>query len=243
MTQFSDDLFLGNAKSTPTVSNPMNGGVGVGPLGRIYFYDIVPLTANAVGLAAVQAVGAAGNLTLVAGTGVTAITDPGGNSAFSFDVPRTVSITSTGADTGKTFTVSGYGYLGQAQTETITGPGTTTVNGKKAFKSVWQIAVSAATTGSISAGSSDIFGLPIAVADLGYIQDIGWAGALARDAGTAVKADATTPATATTGDVRGTYLPSSASDGTKRLVLAQALTGIQAGPNATFVGVFGVTPA
>jgi hypothetical protein len=243
MTQFSDDIYIGAAKSLPTVANPFNGGLGVGPIGRVYFYDIVPLTKQSNNLATAQAVGAAGNLTLTAGTGVTSITDPGGHAAIAFDVPRTVSITSSGADSGKTMTVSGYDTLGQPQTETITGPATTTVNGKKAFKSIWQIAVSAATAGNISAGSSDIFGIPVAVADLGYVQDVGWAGALTRDAGTAVAADTTSPATATTGDVRGTYAPSSASDGTKRLVFALALTGIQAGPNATFAGVFGVTPA
>jgi len=243
MTHFSDDLYLGAAKSTPTVSNPNNGGLGIGPLGRIYFWNIIPLTKQAQGYAANQTLGAAGNMVLAAGTGITVGTDPGNHTAYSPDVPRTVSITSNGNETA-TFTVSGYDYLGQPQTEAIAGPNNTTVYGKKAFKSIWQIAVSAATVGTaVSAGTSDIFGIPIAVPDLGYIQDIGWAGVLPRDAGTGVKADATTPATSTTGDVRGTYAPSSASNGTNRLIVAIHTPVAQSGATATFAALFGVTPA
>lgn len=245
MTQFSDNLYLGAVRSQPTVSNPFNDGQGIGPLGRIYNYDIVPLTLQPNGLAAAQAVAAAGNLTLGGGTttGITTYTDSSGNLVYQFDVPRCVTITSSGADTGKTMTVSGYDNLGQPQTETITGPGTATVTGKKAFRGVYRIAVSAATAGNISSGTSDTFGLPLAVQDAGYIIHTGWNETLADDAGTFVAADNTTPSP-TTGDVRGTYKPSAnASNGTRRLVVNIAATGIQAGPNATFAGAFGLTPA
>jgi hypothetical protein len=50
----------------------------------------------------------------------------------------------------------------------------------------------------------------------------------------------TTPATTTTGDVRGTYVPSSATNGIKRLVMVIALPGIVAGANATRTGALGV---
>ena len=46
-------------------------------------------------------------------------------------------------------------------------------------------------------------------------QSTKWNNTLAQDAGTFVAADATSPATSATGDPRGTYLPSSASDGTR----------------------------
>ena len=52
-----------------------------------------------------------------------------------------------------------------------------------------------------------------------------------------------TTATTTTGDVRGTYAPSSASDGTKRLVLSIGLSVSQASETATALAVFGVTQA
>jgi len=43
--------------------------------------------------------------------------------------------------------------------------------------------------------------------------------------------------------VRGTYAPSSAANGTRRLVIGIALTGAQAGPNATQTAAIGVVPA
>jgi len=83
----------------------------------------------------------------------------------------------------------------------------------------------------------------IASADAGYLIGVGWAGALARDAGTFAAADTTSPATATTNDVRGTYAPSSSANGSRRLVIAIGLTALQAGPNATQTAAIGVTPA
>jgi hypothetical protein len=53
----------------------------------------------------------------------------------------------------------------------------------------------------------------------------------------------TNPATNITGDVRGTYYPSSATNGIKRLVVVIALPGIASGPNATRIGALGVTQA
>ena len=42
------------------------------------------------------------------------------------------------------------------------------------------------------------------------------------------------------GDVRGTYVPSSACDGTKRLVMGVLLPALAVGPNATRAGALGV---
>lgn len=243
MTHFSDDLFLGPVKSTPTVSNPANGGIGYGPLGRAYFYNIVPLTLQSNNYATTQTPLTAGNLTLTAGAGITLGTDRAGHVSYTADVPRSVSISCGSNDTARTFTVSGYDYLGQPQTEAIAGNSGSITNGKKAFISIWQIAVDAATAGTVTAGTSDVFGLPVNVVDGGYIVSAGWASALPNDAGTFVAADATIPATASTGDVRGTYKPSSSSNGARRLVVGLHVTGLQIGPNATFVGLFGVVPA
>jgi hypothetical protein len=80
------------------------------------------------------------------------------------------------------------------------------------------------------------------ITDAGYIARAGWNNTLAADAGTFAAA-ATLTATTTTGDVRGTYLPSSACDGIKRLVMGIALPAIAAGPNATRTGALGVTQA
>ena len=238
MGQQVDDLWMGNATGPQTNSwaGPGTIGRGVGPLGRVYIFDIVPEAASATAVCAAQAVAGAGNATI---NGASA---SGG--VATFDVARGVNVDSSNVgDTSQTVTVTGTDYWNQAQTETIALNGTTAVAGKKAFKTITQVAVSAALAGNLTVGSTDVFGLPYRVTDAGYILRSGWAGALANDAGTFVAADTTSPATATTGDVRGTYVPSSSANGSRRLVLALGLTGLQAGPNATQTGAIGVTPA
>lgn len=106
------------------------------------------------------------------------------------------------------------------------------------------MAVSAVFVGDLSVGMGDTFGLPYRVTDAGYLTRTGWAGAVADNAGTFTAADTTSPATVSTGDVRGTFLPAtSASNGTRRLVIGIGLTAIAAGPDATQVGAIGVVPA
>lgn len=240
----SDNLRLGPVYlPNPDNSGPSPMNLGIGPLARDFVYDIAPLTLQAAGLAAAQAVASAKNLTLTAGTGVTATVDAVGVTRYVLDVPRTLSIVSAGVgDTTQTATFSGYDYYGQPMTARVTLNGTNTVQTTKAFKSVTSIAISAATAGNISAGYGDKFGLPVRVDDAGYIMPK-WANALAQDAGTFVAAVTTDPATNLTGDVRGTYQPSSAADGSRRLVLYIALTDAQVGPLATRAGAAGVTQA
>lgn len=238
MTQISDDLWIGTATGPQLNSYAGPGAVfaGVGPLGRVYIWDIVPAAKSATAVCAAQAVAAAGNATI---NGASAT---GG--VATFDYARTVNVDSTDAgDTTQTVTVTGTDYWGQAQTETIALNGTTLVAGQKSFKTITAVAVSALLTGNLTVGNEDVFGLPYRVTDAGYLLRTGWAGAVADDAGTFAAADTTSPATATTNDVRGTYAPSSAANGTRRLVIAIGLTGLQAGPSATQTGAVGVIPA
>lgn len=238
MGQQSDDLWMGNATGPQTNSwaGPGTIGRGVGPLGRVYVFDIVPDAPSATAVCAAQAVAGAGNATI---NGASA---SGG--VATLDVARAVNVDSSNiGDTTQTVTITGTDYWGQAQTEEIAMNGTTAVAGKKAFKTITAVAVDAALAGNLTVGSTDVFGLPYRITDAGYILRAGWAGALADDAGTFVAADTTSPATATTGDVRGTFDPSSAANGSRRLVLALGLTALQAGPNATQTGAIGVTPA
>ena len=237
MTQFSDDLWIGVATGPQLNSYAGPGAVfaGVGPLGRVYIFDIVPAALSATAVCAAQAAAAAGYLTI---NGASA---SGG--VATFDVARTVSVdTSNIANTTQTVTITGTDYWGQTQTEAIACNGTTQVNGDKAFKTITAVYVDDAITGTIFLGNNDAFGLPYRVTDAGYLLRTGWAGAVADNAGTFVAADTAT-ATATTGDVRGLYAPTTAADGARRLVIAIGLTGIQAGPNATQTGAVGVTPA
>jgi len=233
MPQYSDDLWLGAATGPQSQgwAGPGTVFTGVGPLGRVYIYDVVPATLSATAVVNAQAAAAAGNVALVSST-VTL------NAARALRV-----VSSASGDTSQGVYVTGTDYWGQAQTEYFLLNGVTTVNGKKAFKTITQVYVGAALAGNLSVGTLDVFGLPYAVTDAGYLLRTGWAGAVADNAGTFVAAD---PATAsnTTGDVRGTFAPTgSASDGTRRLVIAIGLTAIQAGPNATQTGAIGVTPA
>lgn len=253
MTQISDDLFLGGANFGSSYGFPNRGfgrtaipisygGLGVGPMGRTFFYDPTPLTLNATGVAAVQTPGTAA-LTLSAGTGVTAITDALGVVRYTFDVARCVTVTSGGNDTGITFLIRGYDIYGQAMSQALTGGNGAAATTTKAFYSVISITPSAAVATTASAGTSDVFGIPVALTNGVYLSGVKWGTAitaLGNDTGTLVLAVATTPATTTTGDVRGTYAPSTASDGTRRLVLSQILPGTQAGIDATAGAVLGV---
>lgn len=245
MPQFSDDLFLGSAITNMGTnlgdSSPMTEGVG--PLGRIYVWDSVPLAKGNANIAAASVW--TSTVTLTAGTGVTSTTNAAGTAVLQLDVPRVVTVTTgAGTPTTRNVTVSGFDIYGQAMTETIaTGAvASTTTAGKKAFYQISGATISGSPVVTVSIGTGDVFGSPVRFPNKGYLARVGWDDTLAEDAATVVDAVATT-ATATTGDVRGTVAPSSAADGAKRLVVAILLPAIAVGPNATRAGALGVTQA
>jgi hypothetical protein len=218
---------------------------GVGPLGRIYVWDVVPLTKQTNNVSVAATYTGAGTAVLAAGTGTTAVTTAAGVAAIQLDCPRAVSITiGTGTIADVAITVTGLDVYGQAMTDVIQTGTTqsTTINGEKAFFQITGVAVAGAVGGTVAVGTTDILGSPVRITDAGYIARSGWDGALADDAGTFVAA-VTTTATTTSGDVRGTYVPSSAPNGTRRLVMGILLPALAAGPNATRVGALGVTQA
>jgi len=232
------------ANGNALLGDPSPMSLGVGPLGRIYVWDTVPQALVANNIAASQTPAAAGAVTLTAGTSVKSVVTTNGT-VLQLDVPRAVSeTTGAGTPTARNFTVSGYDYYGQAMSEVIasSGSASTAVNGKKAFYQISGITVSGGTVVAITIGTTDILGIPVRVTDAGYIARAGYNNTLAEDAGTFVAA-ATATATTTTGDVRGTYVPSAATDGIKRLVMGILLPAIAVGPNATRVGALGVTQA
>lgn len=244
--QVSDDLYLGAAiiAVPPDPANPSPMANGVGPLGRVYVWDVVPLAANAANVAASQAVASARNLVLAAGAGVAASTDLTNTVRYTLDTARCVAVASNNAaDTTQLVTVVGFDIYAQPMTARVTLTGTTPAVTLKAFRSVTSVAVNAATAGNLTVGTTDRLGVPFRVTDLGYVSSVKWAGALAADAGTFLAAVVTTPATALTGDVRGLYTPSTASDGVRRLVALVALPALAVGPQATRVGAAGVTQA
>ena len=311
--------------------NPAPMDLGVGPLGRIFVWDVVPQALVANNIAASQTPAAAGSLTLTAGTSVKAVTTAGGVSTLQVDCPRAVKVTTStaaastlasvvianttggitftsqaglvtgqrltisgtlggtgtitgytnpttyiltavtatsatltttagaavvttaGTPTGLTYTlgvapatitVSGYDYYGQAMSEAITSSAavSTAVNGKKAFYQISGITTSGATGTALTVGTTDILGIPVRVTNVAYVASVRTNSTLAQDTGTFVAADTAT-ATTTTGDVRGTYVPGTASNGIVRTVMGVLLPGIAVGPNSTRVGALGVTQA
>ena len=221
--------------------SPMD--LGIGPLGRIYVWDVIPQAKVANNIATAQSPTA--TFTLTAGTSVKSVTLNNGTTALQLDLPRALIITiGTGTIANQTITISGYDYYGQAMSEAI-ATGTvqsTTKTGKKAFFIITSITTTGAVGGTVAVGTTDILGLPVRVFNVAYIASVKSNNTLAQDAGTFVAADTAT-ATTTTGDVRGTYVPATASDGTVRTVMGILLPSIAVGPNATRVGALGVTQA
>ena len=156
-------------------------------------------------------------------------------------VGRGVSITGVSSGAGGAFLVSGYDVYGYPMTQTITvGAGVNTVNSTKAFKVITSVVPQFTDAHNYSVGTADIFGFGIAA---NYFADvsINW-NSVAITASTGFTAAVATTASATTGDVRGTYAVQTASDGTKRLVVSvtPTLSAILSNPTT---GLFGVAQA
>lgn len=244
----SDDLRLGPVflpnPDFLAEGNPSPMERGVGPMGRVYIWDSVPLTLQTAGLANSQNPGSGAAFTLTAGTGVTARVRADGVTEYVLDVPRAVTITAAGANTA-TYRVEGYDQYGQFMTANVGPPSSSTVATTKAFKTVTRVVNTNATAGTngLTVGYNDTLGIPVRVTDRVYAVAAKWDNTLADNAGTLTTADVTNPATAATGDVRGTYAPSTAANGTRRLVMCIALPALAVGPNATRIGAAGVPQA
>lgn len=113
-----------------------------------------------------------------------------------------------------TVVVYGYDYWGQPMSETITGNGTTAVNGVKCFKTVTRYTSTLVAATTLSIGFGGLLGFPYKVMKcLSEELDDVIVGTL----GTITAPVLTDPQTATTGDPRGRYTPQSTLNGTARL--------------------------
>ena len=239
MTQISDYFFTGPAVTNTLIGDPQSG-LGI-RAGQTYIQDFIPLTKNTAAYAALQTP-VASAITLSAGTGVSAVV-VNGVTRFQCDVPRAVTISSGGNDTGITFLISGYDKYGQQMTQRVTGGNGATVTSKKAFYSVTSVLPSGSVATTATVGTADVFGIDIAVSDLCYLYTVGNQSKQI-DTGTGIIWDTTTPATSLTGDVRGTYAPSFASNGSARLVIEITMNANQlANGTAAQTAVLGVTQA
>lgn len=187
------------------------------PRTEIVWMDFVPATLDRDGICAAQTLGAAGNLllngALVTG-GVASTMDTG-------SYGRCVGVFSAADLSAVTFTVRGHDFYGEPVSENIAGPNATTTAGLKVFRRVTSVGASAAVGSNVEVGTIDKFGVPMRLLDLTRVVRVGWAATLAANAATIAVGVTTDPATATTGDVRGTVIPAgSAADGARRLSFA-----------------------
>lgn len=208
---------------------PPQQGVAIAPF---QFFDVVPLVIVANNIATTQT--PTGAVTLTAGTGVTNATVKG-VAVLALDCARCVRVTGVGGTSAVNFTIVGYDDYQQPMTETFLGPaGATTTTSDKAWRYITSITVASTTTAAITIGTSDTIGLPYRVDAFEYLSLAYNGGLITASTGFTI-ADATSPATATTNDVRGTYALQSASDGIKRFTASIYLKNID-----TVNGVWGV---
>jgi hypothetical protein len=151
-------------------------------------------------------------------------------------IGRNLRYTSGGNDSGITFTATGYDVYGYPIHETVTGANAGVASGAKAFKFVTSITHTGSVASTLSVGTGDVYGFPIYSQIFGDVSVVWNSARITANSG--YTAGVTTTATATTGDVRGTYAVQSASDGTKSLQVFSAPLVANVG---SITGLFGVT--
>jgi len=203
--------------------------------------------AGGAGTYTVQGDDTASSTTMTAqATGTTALAQPFGQSNTislwnpQAMVSRAVSVTGSASATGGNILISGYDIYGVPMSEVIAAPASaTTVNGKKAFKYIASVVPQFTDAHNYSIGTTDIYGFPLRSDNFGDVAiNYNATGITANTGYTA--AVTTSPATTSTGDVRGTYALQSAADASKRLVVRQFITPANIG---SITGLFGVTQA
>ena len=128
-------------------------------------------------------------------------------------------VSSSASDSTATLTVKGWDIFGVPMTETVTLNGTTPVLGKKAFGFIQSVTTGVATlVGNVSVGTTDTLGIHFRADAFSYLQIYVNDALITANTGF-TKADVTPVATATTGDVRGTYTMQTASSGAVRVVI------------------------
>lgn len=150
------------------------------------------------------------------------------------DFPRNVVAAWT---TTAVCTVTGTDYYNQPQTEASASG--TTFTGKKAFKTITAVTFSTGVTAA-TVGTGVKMGLPYRVDQNGILDAL--MDNLPDVTYTFVAADTTSPATSSTGDVRGTIAASTAPNGTHAYAVNFRISDRTGGVGKQ-VGAYGVTPA
>lgn len=186
-----------------------------------------PIAAAANNIFASAAINAASPITSGNFTGALAV-----NGTITLDVPRNVVAAWTGT---AVMTVTGTDEYGAVMVES-SASGASMI-GVKAFKTITRVAVSANVTGC-TVGIGDVLGLPIRVPGtaLAYVLKELQDGAVATTGTLVAGLAAGTKSTATTADVRGTYDPNAACDGSRVFSLLVAVPDARDLGNPQFAG-------
>lgn len=158
---------------------------------------------------------------------------------------------STGVNSGVTFVINGFDAYGFPMTQSLAGPATSGTNAvtTKAFKFISSITHNSTVTGAITIGTTDTYGLPLRADSFGYLTVFNGANTASQMSvnGTGFVAAVTTSASATTGDVRGTYaMQGTAPTGTSRITIIQNISAANVGlvSSAGYpIGLIGVAQA
>ena len=189
---------------------------------KMAFLQLVRILLGAPAAAVATAVAASQSLLAATVAGATINGTLVTTGVATFAHPRNVVAAWTGA---AVLTVTGTDEYGKVFKESSASG--TAFTGKKAFKTVTKVVVSADVT-LLTVGNGVVLGLPAFLPDVSDVLREALDGAAAT-AGTLVAGD-TTVATALTGDIRGTYSPNSAPNGARVFELTVALR------DASYVG-------
>ena len=218
----ADTMYSQGAYYPPANALP---GLPINPTNYKSFGAIA--AAVAAGVCASQASSGGNNALTINGSLAT-------NGVATPDVPRSLVAAWTGT---AVCTVTGTDYYGQAQTEASASG--TSFTGKKAFATVTAVTFSAAVTAA-TVGTGVAIGLPHRVDANGLLDvlmdskpDTGY---------TLAPADTTSPATSSTGDVRGTVAFTTAPNGTHVYAVNYVISDRTGGSDKK-TGAYGVTPA
>jgi hypothetical protein len=209
----------------------------------------------------------------IAGTAAVGSLDPGGFAAWPWikagctalmDPTQTFArairvVNNSISDTGYAVVLRGYDIYGVPMTESIPVTANSTAYGKKAWKHIfsWSLTKTGGgtTVGTITLGTSDVYGLPLRSDFFEYISEY-YAGAFIATNGSSnplwVAADTTNPQTPTNGDSRGTIQvgaagggasTAAAPNGTNRLAVFMSVPAYNAvnSNNLNFASLLGFT--
>ena len=131
-------------------------------------------------------------------------------------------------------TITGFDYLGQAITETVTLVSVTETFSLNAFFRVTKVVVASGVTGTFDMGFDNKLGLPFKTMNVEFEIEDG----VRADAGTLVAPVLTDPSTAATGDPRGTLSMTGTLDAIADFsILARADNWVNAAGNGGYYGI------